>query len=1050
MTLGNCPADDGRGALRPFHGFCDMGAIERAAPGGDPPDRPVITAPAEGANVKSAVLSGTAEPGAQIDVRNADNGDQYGSGTAGGDGTWSVSLKLGGDGVYTVSVTASNAAGSSPTALRTFVFDTTPPATPTLDRPAADGSTVTLTGTASEETALVRVFDAGVVVGATTPGVGGAWTIVLNDVADGGHNYTPHAYDQAGNDATGSPRELGLDSTAPVITSGPTGVITANSAQFTFTPGGDATFVCQLVGHEPSASKCASGVPYGTLANGTYTFKVWRTYLYGRSAAATRTFTVDATAPEAPVVTTSGEQGPNFTLTGSAEPASTVSIFEGDTKLGEATAASDGTWSFPISGAAPGQHAYSASARDAAGRESARSSVSSVHVAPAVVVAQQTPTPAPTAPRPRRCPPPVVNQDVNVVPAPGTTVLIKLPGHEQVRAAGGGPAAPGRHGDRHHARPRHAHVSAVDKSGKTQTADFYDGIFKVTQSKGVTVLTLTEALSCPKAGQGVGRGREEEDAAPLGQRQGQLPHDRQIQRGDDPRHHLAHAGHLYDDGDQGHPGRRLGQRFRGPQDVRRQAGQAAYRPRAQALVQSDLTRVPVVQDHRCGLPTRGAIRYRLAVAFAAFGVLAIAAASARAQDGGATLDSAPLHIYADGLGGLQVHADGVAGGLFYDPDESPGHAGLEIKEGASYYPLQDGFSTAPGRGATAPITFDDDGAGTKVMHSAYKVGPDLQVTEDVKYTAGTQFFDIHYGIQNVSGAPVSARAGALADLYVGNHDTGNGVISDVAPRFVGGQDTASGLVYGLQEFTPWRTFQEGDFESVFDNFADAGLNNTVDSGAPDNGVGVDFALDNIAPGEVRGIDVRWLMASSAPPGTHSPPPITPVTPPTLEQLPAPVAGKTVNVSVRSGKILVKIPPSKTFVELTDPRQIPVGATVDARKGKINLVSAADKSGKTQTGYFYDGIFKIGQTKGSKPVTTLTLVEELAKCPKAGKASASAKKPKTRRLWGSGKGNFRRAAGTARRRSGGRNGSSPIAAACTETQGDAGRRHRAVTSSSARR
>ena len=80
----------------------------------------------------------------------------------------------------------------------------------------------------------------------------------------------------------------------------------------------------------------------------------------------------------------------------------------------------------------------------------------------------------------------------------------------------------------------------------------------------------------------------------------------------------------------------------------------------------------------------------------------------------------------------------------------------------------------------------------------------------------------------------------LADLFVGNNDNGNGVISNVAPRFVGGRDEATGLVYGLQEITPWAALQEGDFEFVFDNFSANGLNNTVDSAAPDNGVGVEF------------------------------------------------------------------------------------------------------------------------------------------------------------------------------------------------------------------
>ena len=71
---------------------------------------------------------------------------------------------------------------------------------------------------------------------------------------------------------------------------------------------------------------------------------------------------------------------------------------------------------------------------------------------------------------------------------------------------------------------------------------------------------------------------------------------------------------------------------------------------------------------------------------------------------------------------------------------------------------------------------------------------------------------------------------------------------------------------------------------------------------------------------------------------------------------------------------------------------------------MTLVAASNKSGGTATADFYDGIFKIGQTKGAKPITTLKLVEKLS-CPKRGKASAAAKKKK-RKLWGDGKGRFR--------------------------------------------
>ena len=309
-----------------------------------------------------------------------------------------------------------------------------------------------------------------------------------------------------------------------------------------------------------------------------------------------------------------------------------------------------------------------------------------------------------------------------------------------------------------------------------------------------------------------------------------------------------------------------------------------------------------------------------------------------------------------------------------------------------------------------PLTVVDNGGGTRTLHTAYQVGPNLRVSEDLTYTDGTAQIGVRYGITNISAAPTSIRVGALADLYVGNNDSGTGVIAATPPRFVGGRDDASGLVYGLQEITPWSAFQEGDFELVFDNFAANGLNNTVDSAAPDNGVGASWQIDNLAPGETRAIDVRWLLASPAPPGT--------VTPPAANQadengvvhaapggvLPPPQPGKTININLRKGKVCYTPPKTKKCIPLTDPVQIPVGSLIDTTKGEINLVSAADKGGGVQNAWFYSGIFKVGQLKDL--TTELQLAGPKLSCPKGKKASTSAKKPKTRKLWGNGKGRFR--------------------------------------------
>jgi hypothetical protein len=118
-----------------------------------------------------------------------------------------------------------------------------------------------------------------------------------------------------------------------------------------------------------------------------------------------------------------------------------------------------------------------------------------------------------------------------------------------------------------------------------------------------------------------------------------------------------------------------------------------------------------------------------------------------------------------------------------------------------------------------------------------------------------------------------------------------------------------------------------------------------------------------------------------------------------DDLPSPVAGKSVNLLPKSGTVKVRLPGRKRFRVLSEDEQLPVGTTVDTLRGRVTLVAAGG-----QTADFYAGIFKIRQGTGSRPTNTLTLTEKLS-CPKAGKAIAAAKKKK-RRLWGDGSGKFR--------------------------------------------
>jgi hypothetical protein len=90
--------------------------------------------------------------------------------------------------------------------------------------------------------------------------------------------------------------------------------------------------------------------------------------------------------------------------------------------------------------------------------------------------------------------------------------------------------------------------------------------------------------------------------------------------------------------------------------------------------------------------------------------------------------------------------------------------------------------------------------------------------------------------------------------------------------------------------------------------------------------------------------------------------------------------------------------------LTDDVQVPVGTTLDTLKGRVSITAASDLKGGTNKSWFYSGVFKVTQALAAKPVTELRLSQPISCTGK--KASAAAKKPKTRKLWGDGSGSFR--------------------------------------------
>jgi len=126
----------------------------------------------------------------------------------------------------------------------------------------------------------------------------------------------------------------------------------------------------------------------------------------------------------------------------------------------------------------------------------------------------------------------------------------------------------------------------------------------------------------------------------------------------------------------------------------------------------------------------------------------------------------------------------------------------------------------------------------------------------------------------------------------------------------------------------------------------------------------------------------------------------------------PVPGKSVAVGATSGTVFV-VSKSGKRTRLTGGATIPVGSTIDTRRGRVDLTSAATGAGTTtQTAAFYQGSFKVAQRRGAGALTTDIVLRNAtprSQCARVRAAGATKKKGPhgvLGRLWGNGKGRFR--------------------------------------------
>ncbi|MGX4847617.1 BapA/Bap/LapF family large adhesin [Enterobacter cloacae] len=362
-------------------------------------------------------VTGTAEPGSTITLKDA-NGNVIGTGKTGSDGNFTVSLGTPLTNGEQVTATATDAAGNTSLGTTITAPDLTAPDAPTIGSVTDDvdpqtgsvtngGSTndprPQLSGTA-EAGSTVTIYDGGVAIGTAVVASNGTWTFTPSaDLSESTHQITVQATDAAGNLGPASPVfTLTVDLTPPttptaIVLTDDTGAIRGTITAGTPTdasqpilagtgePGGTITIYDNGVAVGTTTvlpNGTWSVTPDGPLPDGTHAITVVETDAAGNQSAASEPiiFTVDTTPPLAPgdlVVSNDGG-----TITGTAEPGSTVTIREGDAILGTPVADSEGNFSLTLTPPKLNGEILTADATDAAGNTGPATSAAAPDITP--------------------------------------------------------------------------------------------------------------------------------------------------------------------------------------------------------------------------------------------------------------------------------------------------------------------------------------------------------------------------------------------------------------------------------------------------------------------------------------------------------------------------------------------------------------------------------------------------------------------------------------------------------------------------------------------
>ncbi|MDC4854821.1 Ig-like domain-containing protein, partial [Acinetobacter baumannii] len=356
----------------------------------------VINASEAAGNVTiTGVLKNVPSDAAATAVTIVINGVTYTATVDSAAGTWTVSVPGSGlvadtDKTIDAKVTFTDAAGNSSTVNDTQIYtlDTTAPDAPVID---PVNGTDPITGTAEPGSTVTVTYPDGSTT-TVVAGPDGSWS-VPNPGLNDGDEVEAIATDPAGNpslpgtatvDAVG-PNTDGVNFTVDSVTSD--NVINASEASGNVTvtgilknvPADAANTVVTVVINgqtytatvDSTAGTWTVSVPGSDLtadADKTIDAKVTFTDAAGNSSSVndTQTYTIDTTAPDAPVINPVNGTDP---ITGTAEPGSTVTVTYPDGSTTTVVAGPDGTWTVPNPGLNDGDK-VTAIATDPAGNPS--------------------------------------------------------------------------------------------------------------------------------------------------------------------------------------------------------------------------------------------------------------------------------------------------------------------------------------------------------------------------------------------------------------------------------------------------------------------------------------------------------------------------------------------------------------------------------------------------------------------------------------------------------------------------------------------------------